>query len=160
MARADPAFSGRWARDYEDIPRLLRAVRQAQPAALLSDLLTACKANQVVHVAVAKRLVSDGPSLLRLNGRDRNDEVTDRERDIFDAFFLVERAEVCRQAFTATLVGLCTLMLSDLAERPLGNSCTTPGPSTAHLDTVTGFQRNAGAILRRFLTLPQIRSPR
>jgi hypothetical protein len=156
MAHADSAFSGRWARDYEDIPRLLRAVRQAQPAALLSDLLTACEANRVVHVAVAKRLVSGGPSLLRLSGRDRNDENTDRERDVFDAFFLVERTEVCRQAFTAKLVGLYTLVLNDLAERPLDNSCTKPGLPRAHLDTVTGFQRNAGAILRRFLALPQI----
>jgi hypothetical protein len=52
MARADPAFSGRWARDYEDIPRLFRAVRQAQPAAFLSDLRMAYKANLVVHAAM------------------------------------------------------------------------------------------------------------
>jgi hypothetical protein len=157
MACADPAFSGRWARDYEDIPGLMQAVRRAQPAALLSDLLIACKVNYAVHVAVAKYLVPDGPSLLRLSGRDSN-EVTDRERNVLDAFFLVERVEVCRQAFTATLVGLCTLVLIDLVERPLSDACLMPGTSGAGMDMVAGFQRDAGAILRRFLTVaPDLR---
>ncbi len=63
MVAADPAFSGRWARDYEAIPGLLRTIRRTRPAELVAGLLAAARTNQVVHMAVGKRLVHDGPSL-------------------------------------------------------------------------------------------------
>jgi hypothetical protein len=139
MVRADPAFTGRWSRDYERIPALLRSVRRTRSAADISQLVTASRANQMAHIATAKRLVPNGISLLQQSTRAHDDQVTDRDRDLLDAFFLVTRAQISRAAFTAQLSGLTALVLADLADRPLEDDGG---------DTITRFQRDAVAILR------------
>jgi hypothetical protein len=154
MAAADPAFSGRWARDYESIPLLLRTIRQIHPTRFTGDLLAAARANQLVHMAVGRRLVSEGPSLLRGSNRE-GQPVTDRERDIFDAFFRVRRVDTSRSVFIGQLLALAGQVTDDLAERPLVEPDATWGLPAGHTDVVVGFQRDADAILRdlRPLTL-------
>ena len=154
MAAADPAFSGRWARDYEAIPGLLRAIRRARSAKLVVGLLAAARTNQVVHMAMGKRLVPDGPSLLRQNDRRGDQPVTDRERDLFDSFFLVKRADLSRSAFVAQLRALTSLVASDIAERPLHQPAATWDLPSVHSDLVTRLQCNAITVLRDFLLLP------
>lgn len=153
MVAADPAFSGRWARDYEAIPGLLRTIRRTRPAELVAGLLAAARTNQVVHMAVGKRLVHDGPSLLRQSDRGADQPVTDRERDLFDEFFLVKRVHVPRAAFVAQLRALTSLVASDVAQRPLYGSATTWDLPAVHAGLISKLQRTANAVLRDFLHL-------
>jgi hypothetical protein len=153
MAAADPAFSGRWARDYRAIPGLLRAIPRA-PKADAAGLLAAARTNQVVHMAVAKRLVPDGPSLLRQSDRREDQPVTERERDLFDAFFLVKRADMSRSALLAQLRALTRLVASDVAERPLHKPAATWNLPTVDADLITKLQRDVNRVLRDFLFLP------
>jgi hypothetical protein len=154
MAAADPAFSGRWARDYEAIPGLLRAIRRTRSAEVVAGLLAAARTNQVVHMAMGKRLVQDGPSLLRQSDRRGDQPVTDRERDLFDAFFLVKRADVPRSAFVAQVRALTSLVASDVAERPLHEPAATWDLPVVHADLITKLQRDAPTVLRALLLLP------
>jgi len=55
MADADPAFSGRWASDYEPLPSLLREIRRIQSSRRLASLLRAVRPNQLVHMSIACR---------------------------------------------------------------------------------------------------------
>lgn len=154
MADADPAFSGRWAREYEDIPGLLRVIRRTRPTAHVAGLLAAARTNQMVHMAVGKRLVPDGPSLLRQSSRKGEHPVTDRERDTFDAFFLVKRAAVSRSKFAAQIRALAGMVADDLAERPMIGPAATWDRPAGQADLVSGFQRDASKLLRDLLHLP------
>jgi hypothetical protein len=133
MAAADPAFSGRWARDHEPIPALLRAARAAHPRNALTPLDQAVRQNALAHRAVARRLVPEGASLLSERGGDVTAPTTERERRIFDAFFRVQRVPVCRAGLSAQLVRRLAQVLCDLAHRPLG----FPEPSAATEEEVT-----------------------
>ncbi|SFR30155.1 hypothetical protein SAMN04488564_1304 [Lentzea waywayandensis] len=145
MARADPAFSGRWASDHEDIPGLLREVRRVRPAREVSTLVAAARTSQVMHVAQAKRLVGSGASLLRQSSR-HDQPVTDRDRAIFDAFFLLTRTPISRTGFTAQFDVLIALALVDLADRPLVHD----GEPT------TRSQRESVAVLRSLSPLRKV----
>jgi hypothetical protein len=147
MAAANPAFSGRWARDYEAIPELLQTIRKIHSSTFTADLLAAARLNQLVHMAVGRRLVPEGPSLLR--GSNRGDQpVADCERDIFDAFFRVRRMDTSRSAFTGQLLALAGQVTEDLAVRPLAEPDATWNLPAGHAEVVTGFQRDANAIMR------------
>ncbi|MFE5571161.1 L-tyrosine 3-hydroxylase [Amycolatopsis japonica] len=117
MVACHPAFSGTWSRDYEQVRALLRPpVPTCEPGVRLKR---AVKFNRLVHMAVAKRLVPDGNSLLRDSGQ-AGSSPTDGERDLFDTFFRTRRATICVHEFTGQLIDRTELILSDLAVYPVG----------------------------------------
>ncbi|MDR6593482.1 L-tyrosine 3-hydroxylase [Saccharothrix longispora] len=113
MKARHPAFSGTWARDYEQVSELLGRFRPFAG----ERVKRALKTNRLVHMTVAKRLVPQGKSLLRESGMDPTRTV-DTDRDRFDEFFGVDRAEVCRDEFADQLADRVRLVLDDLAARP------------------------------------------
>ncbi|MFD9705470.1 L-tyrosine 3-hydroxylase [Lentzea sp. NPDC059081] len=118
MAKFDPAFSGRWARDYEPLPGLLRRVRTALGPAAAEPLSSASKANLLAHMEVMRKLVPDGQSLLRESGKTRV-STTDAERARFDEFFLVSRENVCSSRYAAHRTAVMSAIDRDLAKHPL-----------------------------------------
>jgi hypothetical protein len=118
MVTFDPAFSGRWARDYEPLPGLLRRARAALGPVAAEPLTSASKANLVAHMEVMRRLVPGGPSLLRESGRARM-STTDAERARFDEFFLVSRENVCVSRYDAHRAAVLSAIGHDLAKHPL-----------------------------------------
>lgn len=113
MRARHPAFSGTWARDHERVAALLGRARP-----LLGDRVArALKLNRVVHVAVGRRLVPKGKSLLRESGVDPM-STADADRDRFDEFFGIDRGDVCVDGFADQLTGRVALALADLAARP------------------------------------------
>ncbi|GHH31680.1 hypothetical protein [Lentzea cavernae] len=118
MMTFDPAFSGRWARDYEPLPGLLRRARAALGPAAAQPLSSASKANLVAHIEVMRKLVPDGPSLLRESGRAR-ETTCDAERARFDEFFLVSRENVCVSRYRAHRAAILSAIGHDLAKHPL-----------------------------------------
>ncbi|MGW6447463.1 hypothetical protein [Lentzea sp. NPDC055074] len=118
MVTFDPAFSGRWARDYEPLPGLLRQARTALGPVASAPLSSASKANLVAHMEVMRRLVPGGPSLLRESGRSST-TTTDAERARFDEFFLVSRENVCVSRYRAHRAAILSAIGHDLAKRPL-----------------------------------------
>lgn len=115
MRAVDPAFSGRWARDYERVPALLRQARTMPGAASLD---VASKRSLRVHMAVGRRLVPGGVSLLRSSGRGLS-STTERQRDLFDEFFLVRREPCCETAYRAQVRGVYSGILDDLQRHPV-----------------------------------------
>jgi hypothetical protein len=118
MTSFDPAFSGRWARDYEPVPGLLRRARAALGSAAAAPLSCASKANLLAHMEVMRKLVPDGNSLLRESGRVRM-STTDAERDRFDEFFLVSRENVCISRYRAHRAAVFAAIGRDLAKHPV-----------------------------------------
>ncbi|WP_053736489.1 hypothetical protein [Nocardia sp. NRRL S-836] len=118
MTSFDPAFSGRWARDYEPVPGLLRRARAALGSAAAAPLAAASKANLLAHMEVMRKLVPDGNSLLRESGRARL-STTDAERDRFDEFFLVSRENVCTSRYRAHRAAVFAAIGRDLAKHPV-----------------------------------------
>jgi hypothetical protein len=118
MMAFDPAFSGRWARDYEPLPGLLRRARTALGPVAAAPLCSASKANLLAHMEVMRRLVPGGNSLLRESGRTRV-STTDAERARFDEFFLVSRENVCVSRYRAHRAAVLSAIGHDLAKRPL-----------------------------------------
>jgi len=118
MVTFDPAFSGRWARDYEPLPGLLRRARTALGPAAAAPLSSASKANLVTHKEVMRRLVPAGPSLLRESGRTSM-PTTEAERARFDEFFLVSRECVCVSRYQAHRTAILSAIGHDLAKHPL-----------------------------------------
>ncbi|WP_156959688.1 L-tyrosine 3-hydroxylase [Nocardia sp. BMG51109] len=149
MMRADPAFSGRWARDYEYVVPLLPTVRRVLPPDLLEPLTAAVKSNRVVHMAVADRLVPDGESLLRESGQDTNAPPTRAQRDIFDGFFRVTRMPLCRNEFRAQLCTRIGQVRSDLTRNPLPVPCGWENTRDTYTAAVDRFHRDGVAILNR-----------
>ncbi|MDT7782527.1 MAG: L-tyrosine peroxygenase [Pseudonocardiales bacterium] len=118
MMAFDPAFSGRWARDYEQLPGLLRRARTALGPVAAAPVSTASKANLLAHMEVMRRLVPGGNSLLRESGRTRV-PTTDAERARFDEFFLVSRENVCVSRYRAHRAAVLSAIGHDLAKHPL-----------------------------------------
>lgn len=115
MRAVDPAFSGRWARDYERVPALLRRARTTPGAAPLN---AASKRNLRVHMDVGRRLVPGGVSLLRASGHTRV-TTTPRQRDLFDEFFLVRRERCCEGAYHAQVRRVFLGIIDDLDRHPV-----------------------------------------
>ncbi|HEV8556653.1 MAG TPA: L-tyrosine 3-hydroxylase [Actinophytocola sp.] len=109
-----PAFSGTWARDHEHVSALLRQLKPLTDDTVARSL----RANRLVHMAVAKRLVPVGRSLLRQSGGDPRD-TTDGDRDCFDEFFRISRDDVCRHSFATQLTDRILLARADIAKSPL-----------------------------------------
>ncbi|GLY46381.1 L-tyrosine 3-hydroxylase [Lentzea sp. NBRC 102530] len=122
MVTFDPAFSGKWARDYEPLPGKLRRARAALGPVAAEPLFSASKANQMAHIEVMRRLVPGGPSLLREAGRARM-STTDDERARFDEFFLVSRENVCDSRYRAHRAAILSAIGQDLVEHPLNPEC-------------------------------------
>jgi hypothetical protein len=151
MMATHPAFSGRWARDYELIPELLRAAKAAHPEGVFSDLLRASSINMHVHMGLAQHLVPDGRSLLQQAGL-RSESISDADRECFDRFFLVERAQICRKTFIAQFVARLTKIVDDLSRTPLDH---LPVPDavrgTRYQHDVRRLQASADYILRSLI---------
>jgi len=94
MRDADPAFTGRWARDYAVLPPLLRAVKRHCPESTVAPIVGAVRLNHRVHLSVAQRLVPGGHSLLRETGRAHEQPAPD-DFARFDRFFHTERGPMC-----------------------------------------------------------------
>jgi hypothetical protein len=142
MAACHPAFSGTWSRDYEPLSAYITEVLSARRQS--NRLTRAIRFNSRVHSAVARRLVPDGNSLLRESGHAGR-APSEVERRLFDRFFLARRAEVCVHEFVEQVVGRTSLIVSDLAGRPVSGRHGRPD-----LDT---FQ---AAMRRRLERLPAI----
>jgi L-tyrosine peroxygenase len=115
MVAADPAFSGTWARDYEHVLAMLGRLVM-QPASPLSQ---AVRRNRIVHMAVAKRLVPTGRSLLRDAKHRPTETVTDTDRRKFDDFFLTRRAPTCRPIFASQSIHRIARVLHDVDSYPI-----------------------------------------
>ncbi|MER5339324.1 hypothetical protein ABT030_03065 [Streptomyces mirabilis] len=159
MTARHPAFSGEWARDHEAIPGLLSAVRARHPREAIAALTQAARRNQQVHIAVARKLVPDGASLLATAGREPGTGRTDAERDLYDDHFKVRRQAVCRPSFDAQLVRRLTQCFCDITTYDLDEPDDTStvnafsGPEAAAVlrdlaETLTGTYAPLEGILR------------
>lgn len=157
MMAADPAFSGRWQRDFEPLPPLLRQVRVRLSGPSADHLVRAARDNQLVHIAMARKLVPDGESLLQQSDRQVNAPVTDAERDLVDSFFLVRREPICHHSFQAQLSATVTAVLVDLAYRPLPAlevaDIGLPAPALAAVSRTAANSANA---IERLLDLASV----
>ena len=154
MIAADPAFSGRWARDYEPIPPMLRSVRRIHRPDLLAPLQQAVKTNLMVHMAVARHLVPGGESLLRESGHDPSASPTTIQQDIFDKFFHIERVSLCRRELDTQFTNALEQIHRDLMSRPLEIPCSWPGLPTSQADTITRFHRDSTTLLSSLEGVP------
>ncbi|SEG19117.1 Predicted O-methyltransferase YrrM [Nonomuraea solani] len=111
MTEWHPAFSGEWARDYRGLPYLLKQAADESP----SDVRPAMRRNLRVHTAVAARLVPQGGSLLQDAGRRAGDDPSTEESDLYDDFFLTQRAPVCAHATRLQLLYRLIKIIADLA---------------------------------------------
>ncbi|SDD12567.1 hypothetical protein [Actinokineospora iranica] len=150
MHAYDPAFSGTWARDYERIPELLLRVKHRHPRSLVGPLNRASRANKLAHVAIAKKLVPNGASLLREAGRCPHAGAMGNTQDRYDAFFRVRRERVCERVVAAQLVRRLAQVLRDLADEPdlLARGGSARDPQWAR--AVRGVADDGPAILTRF----------
>ncbi|RNL83160.1 hypothetical protein [Halostreptopolyspora alba] len=148
MTASHPAFSGQWARDYRPIPDLLRQVRARLPADLAASLTEAAAHNHQVHMAVAKKLVPDGVSLLQQAARDPGHGPSEDDHELYDAHFDVRRRLVCQPFFTAQLVRLLTQCLCDIADHGLEDPDAVPAEFTgSHSEALERFVRDPKNIL-------------
>jgi hypothetical protein len=132
MARCDPGFTALWARDYEAIPHLLLTIKQTHPQALIAPLLQASKLNHRIHMATAHRLVPNGPSLYQ-SARYNTRHPTNSQRDLFDAYFLVERTLTCQRTRTAQLHRRIAQIICDITAYGL----TPTSPSVESYEATT-----------------------
>jgi L-tyrosine peroxygenase len=118
MRMRHSSFSGRWAPDYWPVRDLLRSRRlpfARSPGS--ADLLQAVELVQLVHDAVAAKLVPDGTSLLR--------QSTVRRQDmrvlhlIYDNYFMTLRAPVSRRDVVAQLLRRLVAIARDVAVNDL-----------------------------------------
>ncbi|MGW7514383.1 class I SAM-dependent methyltransferase [Streptomyces sp. NPDC054796] len=126
MTACHVAFSGEWARDHLPIPPLLRRIRDRHPASLVGEVAEAAKHNHRVHMAVAKKLVPDGASLLQEAGRRSGGAPSEDELALYDTYFRVRRTPVCRGFFTAQLTRLLAQCLCDIAVHGLNDADAAP----------------------------------
>ncbi|TDD40924.1 hypothetical protein E1288_34335 [Saccharopolyspora elongata] len=157
MMACNAAFSGKWARDYEPVMLALRGIRNKHPESVIAPLTSAAKRNHRLHMAVAKKLVPNGASLLREAGHHPGHAPTGAERDVFDAFFQVQRRTLCRRAFAAQLVRRFAQVMCDIAAHRLSDPASAPArqdaipaPRDAALrDAFEQFEEDAGDLLLR-----------
>lgn len=114
MIERHPAFSGTWARDHEHVSALLGELGPLTDGTVRRSL----RINRRVHISVARRLVPAGKSLLRESGGDPHG-VTDADRDHFDEFFRIGRADVCHHSFATQLTQRIRLARDDIADSPV-----------------------------------------
>ncbi|MFJ1455266.1 hypothetical protein [Nocardia sp. N2S4-5] len=118
MSRQHPAFSGEWAVDYRPLPGLARRVSTGD-SQCAGAFTTRWRLQQRVHMAVADRLVPDGPSLLRRAGRSPRQGPTDAEAALYDDFFGTRRRGVCRRVLYGQLYHRIRAVLHDLERHGL-----------------------------------------
>lgn len=118
MCRQHPAFSGEWAADYHPLPRLARRMT-ASDSRCSDSWTTQWRLQHRVHMAVAARLVPDGPSLLRSAGRSPRQGPTDAETRLYDQFFGTRRGRVCRRSLNVQLYHRIRAVLHDLERHGL-----------------------------------------
>ncbi|MFI9637960.1 hypothetical protein ACIHAX_35225 [Nocardia sp. NPDC051929] len=146
---ADPAFSDRWARDYEPVHPLLREISATHHLSKFTPLSNALKSNLIVHRAAAAHLVPNGESLLRKYSDDPMEPPTEAQQEINDRVFLVERIPICSNEFFAQFATRLGQVRSDLVHRPLPVPCGWAGLPSAHADVVTRFHRESGRVLSK-----------
>jgi hypothetical protein len=111
-----PAFSGEWSRDYPVVAALLHDIRAQHQESVSQPLVAASQRNHRVHLAVARKLVPGGYSLLKEAGRRPVKGGTSVENDLFDAYFRVRRASVCHCVFVGQAVTRLERISQDIHE--------------------------------------------
>lgn len=185
-------FSGTWAADYRGISDLVGFVcayshsthAQAQGnahaaiARALTELKQAERESHSVHVAVAKKLVPEGRSLLgELKAHGSVVPLSETARFIYDSFFLVQRTAITAHDLEAAVGLRAQRVLADLNANqlyPQGSSSASEAPEElahgrlaryateqsallerAMLACRAVFQREAGATIRPSSRLPR-----
>jgi hypothetical protein len=123
-----PAFSGEWFRDYPVIPELVRRITAERSATVSGPLAVASRRNRRTHMAIARKLVPGGVSLLRETGRRPAAGGTPEEAALIDAYFRVRRAPSCHGAFAAQAVARTELAVADISARGLHGAAVPPAP--------------------------------
>ncbi|OON73866.1 hypothetical protein B1H18_26795 [Streptomyces tsukubensis] len=121
MIACDPAFSGTWSRDHEAVPALMHRMDEAHDAGLTREIKRAARLNGQIHMAVAKKLVPEGVSLLQQEGGPPHRPAS-AEGDLYDEFFHVRRTATCRCAFSAQILRRLTQVATDMAHHGLHSS--------------------------------------
>ena len=147
MMRADPAFSGRWSRDFQPIEPMMQALRTIDAAPSLDELFTAAEENDRIHRSVAIRLVPGGRSLLGSSGREEDAPPTEDERDTYDAFFGVGHERLSLEESITALRQRLSAVRSDLIANPLPVPCGWEGLRHRDIALVDRFHRDSILIL-------------
>ena len=128
MTLTHRAFSGYWALDYSDIPRLTRCVLlRTGLSANVEKKQKAFKQSylrgQKIHINVAKKLVPENVSLLKLakNNGMAIEQVQPHHYKIYDAFFLVNRTNMSPLQFQQSLYRRLDAIVDDLTTCPPSN---------------------------------------
>lgn len=128
MALAHKGFSGFWAADYKYIPKLTRQLMQAKYAGKLAQAQKGFKESYMlghkIHMAVAKKLVPGGDSLLKNAKKEGHNFTRAKEHHYmhYDFFFLVHRQLVTATQFKVSTEKRKQVIIEDLANNNLYNS--------------------------------------
>jgi hypothetical protein len=143
-----PAFSGDWFLDYPAIPTTLRRIRVEQPTAVSDVLVEAARRNRRVHMAVARKLVPGGHSLLRETGRCPAGGGTQEESGLLDTYFRVRRAPSCPGVFSAQAVARTERVSEDIGAFGLHGASAPPEPLLPeHGPELVRLERDASTLL-------------
>jgi hypothetical protein len=149
MMSRDPAFSGQWQRDYEGIPELVKRVRAMRSRRIAAPLTQAARLNHRVHMAVAKKLVPEGESLLKQAGGKTGASPSQAQRDLCDDYFAVRRQPVCEYTFAAQFIRRLAQVLCDISAHGLTDpDAPTPGFGPPHTGSVEAFEYKPATLLR------------
>lgn len=147
MVRASPAFTGRWARDWQCVGIAMRHLRATVPSVVHGELHSAAIENVRVHRLIAARLIPDGQSLLQRSDRDKDATPTDEECDIYDAFFGVDSERRVYKDPNSLLQQRLSVVRKDLLADPLPVPCGWEGFGVADRALVDRFHKDSVAIL-------------
>jgi hypothetical protein len=125
MRLRHPSFSGSWAPDYGPVRDLLR--NRLAPFNVSPAVCEEVRLQQMIHDAVAGRLVPDGKSLLQRSTVRRPDMRL--LHVLYDNYFLTLRGPVSHGAIVAQLLRRLTAIVQDVAT----NTLHPPGPDDAEL---------------------------
>lgn len=158
MYRQHHGFSGTWAPDYAP----LRHIFHRRPPAWLyrpeaKQLLHVIELNQVVHEAVAARLVPGSESLLQQHASGMR--LQDRKScgDVYDAFFLTLRTRVSRGRILQQLERRLRAIRFDVGRNGfhLGDpgAATRAAETNLHESTITDYRQRFPAIVTELCSL-------
>ena len=125
MSLHHQAFSGKWAYEYSQIPKLFGEALKGLKACGRNDLFEALvevhRDNHLAHEAVAKYLVPDGPSLLQQSstGQAQLLKTELRQMFFFDSFFLVKRTQTDQSNLLQALQRRVKVAMLDLHQNGL-----------------------------------------
>lgn len=126
MALFHKGFSGKWARDYRELPAMIKQVLEEAGNAgtdpgIIKGLRQAFIDNHQVHYGLAKKLVPDGASLRKefQEGAGHTQSVRPEHQAMFDNFFLVRRTQVAVGDLAEALARRHHLIVQDIRRNGL-----------------------------------------